>query len=298
MPDQKSQTIESDGLFVAARSILFLPAARLDLAEKAARSQADAVCLDLEDAVAPGEKQKARDALGPAAAQVTGAGKPVFVRINSELELAGADLAALPASCKAVVLPKAAGLQHIALVCAALDRIAAAGGPDATLIAMIEDAAALVCLTSQAGAIRAPARLSAVFLGTEDLAAEMGSSPASALMRSAFHSLAIAARAMGADLLGFPGSIAEYRDLDLVRRWAAEAKASGAAGAFCIHPAQIGVLNAAFTPAEAELTWARAAVSAFDKARAEGSGVAAHEGRMIDRPVYLRAKRVLSRAGR
>jgi citrate lyase subunit beta/citryl-CoA lyase len=278
-----------------ARSILFVPADQPELAEKAARSSADAICFDLEDAVTPSGKQKAREMLGKASAVLVAAGKPFFVRVNSELELTGADFAALPEQCNMVVLPKATGLNHIALLGDALDRIAAAGGPDAGLIAMIETVGGLADVTSQAGHAKAHHRLRALFLGPEDLAAGIGCSPNGALILTAFHNLAVAAGALGVELLGFPGSLAEFRDLDKVRHRAEQGRTAGATGAFCIHPAQIDVLNSVFSPDEAEVVWARAVIAAFEKARDEGSGVASHEGRMIDLPIYLRAERIMSR---
>lgn len=281
---------------LAPRSILFVPADRLDLAGKAARSEADAVCLDLEDAVIPSGKDKARQTLGDAAAALANSGKACFVRINSEIELTGLDLAVLPPNCKAVVLPKASGLHHIALMGDALDRIAGGGGPDAALIALVEDAAGLAEIISPGSAARPHDRLNAFFLGTEDLAATIGCSPDGALVQTAFHNLAVRARAFGVELLGYPGSIAEYRDLDKVRGWAGAARACGASGAFAIHPAQVKILNEVFAPDPHEIDWAKAILAAFEKAQSQGSGVASHDGRMIDRPIVLRAERILSRA--
>ena len=292
---------------LSPRSILFVPADRSALVPKAAAGAADAVCLDLEDGVAPPDRDAARGALGEAAAALARAGKRAFVRVNAELETIGADLAALPDGCDAVVLPKATGLDHVELVGEALDRRTARsgrmirsgragadgdrpGGPG--LVALVEGAAAVQAFAHGA-ARRAHPRLVALCPGTEDLAAELGCAPDAALVEAAFHALALGARRLGVDLLGFPGSIAEYRDLERFRAGVRRGREAGAVGAFCIHPAQVPVLNAELAPSAEELDAARRTVAAFESATA---GAIALDGRMVDRPVYLRARRLLARS--
>ena len=283
------------------RSILFVPADRPALVPKAAAGPAEAVCLDLEDGVAAADRDAARGALGEAAATLARAGKRTLVRVNAELETIGADLAALPDGCDAVVLPKATGLDHVELVGEALDRRAARsgragadgdrpGGP--VLVALVEGAAAVQAFAHGA-ARRAHPRLVALCPGTEDLAAELGCAPDAALVGVAFHALALGARRLGVDLLGFPASIAEYRDLERFRAGVRRGREAGAVGAFCIHPAQVPVLNAELAPSAEELDGARRIVAAFE---ASAAGAIALDGRMVDRPVYLRARRLLARS--
>lgn len=285
---------------LSPRSILFVPADRPALFPKAAAGAADAVCLDLEDGVAVANRDAARAALGDAATVLARAGKRVLVRVNVELETIGADLAALPRDCDAVVLPKTTGLDHVELVGEALDRTAlgsdrnaadGSGRQGPALVALVEQAAAVQAF-AHGGARRAHPRLLALCPGTEDLAAELGCAPEAALVETAFHQLALGARRLGVDLLGFPASIAEFRDLERFRAGVRRGREAGAVGAFCIHPAQVALLNDELAPSAEEIADAHRVVTAFGSASV---GAIALDGRMIDRPVYLRARRLLAR---
>ena len=94
--------------------------------------------------------------------------------------------------------------------------------------------------------------------------------------------------------IGYPGSIAEFTDLDLFRSNVVMARQLGFDGGACIHPRQVPVLNEAFTPTPQEISRAEAMVAAYDAAMAAGDGAVAFEGKMIDVPVVARASRVLA----
>ncbi|WP_212524339.1 aldolase/citrate lyase family protein [Actibacterium sp. MT2.3-13A] len=271
------------------RSILFVPADRPELAVKAAGSAADAICLDLEDGVAPDRKPAARAVLADTAAPLLEAGKPLWLRVNSELEETVADIAAAPAGTAAIILAKSRDLTHAALVGEMIDRRAGAQGP--ALVALIEDPAAIAAFAA-AGPRRAHSRLAALALGVEDLAAELAAATGSGLIRRQFHDLVLAAHGLGLPCLGYPGSIAEFRDLDGFAAPLAGAAADGAVGGFCIHPAQIAPLNRCFGVRDEDRDWAGRVVAAFEA----GGGVVTVDGRMVDRPVYERARKLLARA--
>ncbi len=286
----------SDFAFIQPRSVLFMPADQLKLAAKAAASEADAVCLDLEDSVAATHKKLARANLAEAAQTVAATGKGVYVRVNNESKSGSdyaQDLANLPRECSAVVLPKLQSAQQLAAICAKLDSLAKVQQCDTQCIVMLEDPAALLQLSSSHSA---PQRLTALTLGTEDLAHALQCAPNSPLIAHAFYQLALIAGSMGVALWGFPASIGEYRNLGSYAKNVQLGRDAGATAAFAIHPDQLAVLNQIFTPSRAEQNWAEAVKEAFDAAQQEGKAVADVDGQMIDLPVYLRAKAILAKA--
>jgi citrate lyase subunit beta/citryl-CoA lyase len=136
-------------------------------------------------------------------------------------------------------------------------------------------------------------RILALVCGGEDLSAEIGADPGSEVMRLAKLQILMAARAAGLMAFGLMGSLAGIDDLDALQSSAEEAARQGFEGGSCIHPAQVAVLNRAFTPDEAEVEHARRVVAALQP----GQGTAKVDGRMVDAPVVARARRLLARAG-
>lgn len=277
------------GLWIPSKSILFTPCDKIKLVEKAAVSNAGTVCLDLEDGVALGSKQFARQQLDLAARILGEADKPFYVRVNSEPELFEDDLQALPNNCEAVILPKTLGFEHIRLTGEALDSIAENGGTNPRIICQIESSTGLIAINQVGGFVHP--RLCALSLGTEDFAAEIGCSPNSALIRTAFHQVVISACALGIPAIGVLASISDFKNLDRFRTGANLARDCGVIGGFCIHPNQVGILNETFEPSEDELIKAAKIIAAFECAEKSGDGVTVVDGKMIDKPVYLNAKK-------
>lgn len=273
------------------KSILFVPAHKLNLAEKATKSEATAICLDLEDGVPPHSKEEARLSLKLGIDQINKADKYSFVRINSELELISLDLAHVPPQCHGLVLPKAGSLQHINMLANALDRLFGSAGP--RIICLVESGADLDQLRMSDGVPNN--RILGLCLGTEDLAADYCTTSSSKLIKHSFMELAILCRRWNLSLLGFPGSIAEYKDLDRLENWARESAESGSLGAFCIHPKQIDILNKQYVPSALDQEKALIIIKAFEEALSKGEGVCSVDGKMIDRPVYLNALNTISR---
>lgn len=138
-------------------------------------------------------------------------------------------------------------------------------------------------------------RLAALALGQEDFSAEMGMvEPEGLSLLSFYQSVQVAAREAGVMPVGYPGSIAEFTDLDLFRSNVVLARRLGFDGGACIHPKQVPILNEAFTPSDTEIARAEAMVAAYDAAMEAGDGAVAFEGKMIDVPVVARASRILS----
>jgi citrate lyase subunit beta/citryl-CoA lyase len=276
------------------RSLLFVPADDRRRWEKAHQRGADAVILDLEDAVAPDAKAAARAQLAEAIEQLANAGAPVVVRINQGAEAEPDLAAAVRPGLAAVMAPKVEDVAALtALIASLRTREAAAGLPNGSiaLIALIETPLGLERLL----AIADCAGVTGLALGVEDFGRSLGVEPSAEALDLPCRLIALAAASRGQAALAAPASIARFDRPDLFGEAAARGRAMGATGVLCIHPAQVAAVNAAFTPTEAEVADARAVLDAW--AQAGRSGVVRLGERMIDAPVVSQAKRVLARAG-
>jgi len=280
------------------RSLLFVPATARRFVARAHERGADVVILDLEDGVAPAERDAGRAALAVSAASVGQAGAVVAVRINRPLALAAIDIdAAVMPAVGALVLPKVEGPDDLRwLADAVAAREVALGMPvgHTGLIGQVETAGALARLEAIA---TATPRLAALGFGNEDLAADLGAEPGPDLFVPLGVRLVAAARAAGVRPIGTVGPFAEIADLDTYRAGLERSRRLGYAGVTCIHPAQVAEANAAFGATGAEVARATAILAAFEAAVARGEGAVAFEGAMVDRPVAERARQVLRRAG-
>ncbi|NVO27302.1 CoA ester lyase [Donghicola sp. C2-DW-16] len=271
------------------RSILFVPADREKLFAKAAEGAASVVCLDLEDGVAASAKPLARAQLPAAIATLKAAGKAIALRMNADFDQISFDLAAVTPEVDYVVVPKAGSWQVLAEVSNALFKTT---GKVIEIIALVENAKGLHDLETVG---RLPASVTALAIGTEDFAADLGVTPASPAIAEALNRMALLAARCEVALLGFPGSIAEIKNIEAFTETARGGKAVGAIGGFAIHPAQVEVLNTVFSLTDDELAAASRIVEAFEAALEKGQGAISLNGRMIDMPVYLAAKRALAR---
>lgn len=258
------------------RSLLYVPAHSERFTAKAHERGADAVILDLEDSVPLTEKANARAALASAVPSVGQGGAKVFVRVNGA-EAVEDIAAARAAGAFGLMVPKVQSS-------AQLDAL-----PDLPLIALLEDAGAVL----DARAIAAHPRVMALALGGEDLATEMGARPLPKVLHFPKLMLHYAAKAEGKLSLGLLQSIADYSDLDRLREAAAEAREFGFDGATCVHPSAVAVLNDAFGPSAEDVDWARRVIDAAEEAERDGKGATVLDGRMVDRPVVARARRIL-----
>jgi citrate lyase subunit beta/citryl-CoA lyase len=262
---------------------------------KAVASGADALILDLEDSVAPAAKGEARRQV--AAFLHDNATSPLWVRINPlDTPECERDLAAvLPGHPDGIVLPKAEGGASVTELAR---RLTAAGNAMAHILAIATETPAAIF---QLGTYVGVRRLAGLTWGAEDLPAAIGA----ATSREADgrytppYELARSLCLFGAASAGvapIETVYPDFRDLDGLAAYAARARRDGFTGMMAIHPAQVPVINAAFTPSEAEVAHARAVVAAF--ADNPGAGALSLDGRMIDRPHLVQAQRILAAAGR
>ena len=284
------------------RSLLFVPGDSERKIEKALGSRADALILDLEDAVAPARKSEAR-AICSKALAASRNGKHVIVRINAfDTPHALRDLAAVVrGKPDGVMLPKCLGVDDVGRLDAYLTALEARDdlkpGGIAIYPIVTESAPAVLAL----GDYRKPMqRVAGLLWGGEDLAADIGSianRDASGRYRPLFEAarsqclLAASAMQTGA----IDAVYVSYRDSEGLRSEAEEAARDGFASKAAIHPDQIDIINAAFTPSAEEVAHAKAVIAAFDNA---DSGVASLNGQMLDAPHLRSARRILARAGR
>ncbi len=266
------------------RSLLFVPADSPRKIEKSRELRPDAVILDLEDAVAPAAKGRAREALSRALEGFRHPSAAVFVRVNGprtegfELDL---EAAAAPAV-EGVVLPKCEAPDDVARAARVLER-----APAIRLLPSVESAAGVLAAADLA---RAGDRVLALVFGAEDFCADLGirrtaSGDELAHARSA---VVLAARAAGRAAVD--AAFMDLEDEAGLLRDARRAKAMGFAGKLLVHPRQIEPVHRAFAPDETDVAWARKVLEAFEAA---GAGLAVVDGRLVDAPVVLQARRIL-----
>jgi len=281
---------------VLIRSLLYVPASSERFIAKAHEREADAIILDLEDAVVPAQKSAARARLATAVPSVRQRGAAVFVRINAEEELWRLDAeAAARAGVFGLLVPKsrdAGMLQHLAAMLEKLER--RTGRSQVALVPMIEDAGAV--LDARAIASATP-RVLGLVAGGEDLATALDAEPTLETLYLPKLLVHLAAKAAGVRSFGLLRTVADYGDLAAVEKSAREARALGFDGASCVHPSVVPILNRAFSPSGEELDRASRLIAAADEAKARGEGAFAFEGKMVDEPVVKRARALLERAG-
>ena len=273
-----------------ARSFLFVPANRPERYFKALASGAGAVIIDLEDAIAPDDKPTARALLEAGFANLPMSDRSrVLVRINASgtawhnTDLALANMLA-HLGLAGVVLPKAESPDQLA-------NLAASVGLACALLPMIESAAGLEAVNQIA---RSP-QVARLLFGNLDFQADLGMTcgPDEVELQPVRMALVMASRRAG---LAAPvdGVTAAIGDLGQVQKDAERSRRSGFGARLCIHPAQVAVVNAALAPTAAELDWAQRVIQASAESQ---SGVFTLDGRMVDAPVLLLARRMLGLPG-
>lgn len=265
------------------RSALYMPGSNARALEKAKTLAADAVILDLEDAVAPDAKTEARQRVCDAVASGGFGSRQVVIRINAlDTPWGMTDLdAAAKAKPDAVLLPKPNSGADIDRASAALRQ---AGAPEATkLWAMIETPLAVLDAKSIAGAARhAGSRLTCLVLGTNDLVKETRAELDGQRMAALYwlSAAVTAARAYGLTVLD--GVYNDFKNADGLARECAHGRMLGFDGKTLIHPDQISAANSTFAPSAAEIASARKIIAAFDLPENKGKGVITLDGRMVE----------------
>ncbi len=293
------------------RSVLSVPGSRPDMIEKALRSEADLVFIDLEDAVAPEAKASARRHVVTALSEMEWRGRPRAIRVNGlatpyfyrdlieVLETAGGRL-------DLIVVPKVGAAADVYVVTTLLSQIEAVMGKaqPTRLQVQIETAQGLLNCAEIA---RSSERLDALIFGPGDYAASV-QMPSTAIgmpdewdrrypghrFGYAMHQVLVAGRAAGIQVID--GPYADFRDHDGLRAACLRARALGYDGKWCIHPAQIPIVNEVFTPTAAEVRWAQETLAAYERIRAGGQGALAIGTTMVDAASVRMAESTIARA--
>ncbi|MET0237302.1 MAG: CoA ester lyase [Kibdelosporangium sp.] len=272
------------------RSVLYMPGANERALQKAKTLPADALILDLEDAVAPDSKVEARDRVCAAAASGEYGDREVTIRVNGfGTRWHSDDLrAAAEAGPDAVVVPKVDSAAQVHAIERALE---AGGAPDRTTIwAMVETPIALLHAHEIAGSSD---RLSVLVMGTNDLAKELHADhvPGRAPLLTGLSLCLLAARAAGKEILD--GVFNDVRDLPGFEAECLQGKQFGFDGKTLIHPGQVEPCNRIFAPTAEEIEYSRRVIEAFESA---GRGVVTVDGRMIENLHVDNARRILAMA--
>jgi citrate lyase beta subunit len=277
------------------RSKLFVPAIRVELFKKALGSGADALCFDLEDAVAPDARPEARAHLETFLANQTAGSPLLLVRTNA---VASSDFrldvaSAVWPSTFAIALPKVESAEDIwraekSIV--ALERERAITTP-LGILPTVESPRGLRLAAEIA---RASARVIGLQMGFADLLEPMGIAPNNAFARDQIR-LMLRLAAAEADRDCYDSAFPDFTDLAAYQQQLDAASALGFAGSSCIHPGQVEQANRTFTPTAEDLADARQIVAAAKLAAERGDAVTSLNGRMIDRPFVLAAERLLRR---
>ena len=296
----------------APRSVLAVPASNLGMAEKALASPADAVFLDLEDAVAPDEKAEARGKIVQALQELDWGDRPTLYRSNAldtpyfyrdvieVVEEAGDRL-------DSILIPKVQRPEDLHVAATLLYQTELSAGLEPGKIKIegqIESARGLVSVD---GIASATGRLMALHFGPGDFAASVRMPQTSIGVMDewdevypghrfhyAMQRVVVAARA--ADLRAVDGPVADYRDEDGLRKSCLLARSLGFDGKWCIHPAQIETVNELFQPTEEETEWAKKVLEAYEEANAAGRGAITLDGQMIDAASIRMARNTLDQA--
>jgi citrate lyase subunit beta / citryl-CoA lyase len=261
---------------------LFVPGNRADRFDKAVASQAGAIIVDLEDAVAPNDKAAARAKFAAWFRAYDSAPERILVRINDEsTPWFDEDIALLAESgVRGVVLPKAESTAQI-------ERIGSALAANGFVVPLVETAKGIVELDSLARA----ARVQRIAFGTLDYALDLDLTGDERGFLYPACRIALASRAAGiaSPIAGVTTEIDDQSrllaDLDVAR-------ACGFGAKLCIHPKQVDAIHAAMRPSEAEIAWAKRVAAAAES----GQGAVQLDGKMVDRPVIAKAMRILARA--
>jgi citrate lyase subunit beta/citryl-CoA lyase len=266
--------------------------------DKAHTRGADAIILELEDAVAPSEKARARGLVVAAAETVSQAGADVLVRINRPWRLAVRDVeSSIGPRVRGLVLPKVDSAEHVLALTEIVGEVEAERGlPDGHTLffARIEGPKGLLNVEEIA---TADPRVVAVGLGSGDFSYATGMAPDGDGIKAATFRVVTAAKAANRVPLGLVSVITGFGDIEAFARIVAESRRMGLRGAPCVHPSQVPILNEGFGPAAEERTRALRIVEEYERALAAGTGAITVDGEFVDSPVYEHAKRVLAVPG-
>ena len=278
------------------RSLMYVPVNVDKYVDKAHTRGADVIQLDLEDAVPPAEKDKARTLVEAAAKKVRRGGADVVVRINRPLALTVRDLEhSICPDVNGIAITKADSASHVRLLDELVTELEAKRGMPVghtKFITMIETPDAFFRFQEITQSCE---RIVACNIGGEDFALNCNMQPTGEALFYPKQHMIIAANAAGIMPLGFIDSVAGFGDWDNFRKMVRRSRDFGFMGAGCIHPGQVTIVNEEYTPTADEVEYARKVIRMDREAAAAGRGSWSLDGKMIDIPVIVRAEKLIRR---
>jgi citrate lyase subunit beta / citryl-CoA lyase len=283
------------------RSWMFVPGHRQKMIDKALTLNTDAVMLDIEDGVAPSEKDAARSLIGEALGRERAPNSPArFVRVNAiGHERMDADLdAVVRPGLDGVVLPKVEAPEEVRKVDSVLKARELENKIERGSVRL------LIAIESPRGLLNASIiaasspRIVGLMFGAEDFGREMGlpTKREGEAQEMLYARSAMVVAAASAHVQAIDGVWVDLKDADGLNSFARQSRRLGFSGMSLIHPSQIDPINAVFSPTREEIDYAKQVVKAFEEANARGDGSVAFGGQLIDRPIVERARRTLEMA--
>ncbi len=278
------------------RTMLFVPGNNPGMLLNADIYGADALILDLEDAVAPGEKDAARSLVRGALSAYDYSGCEIIIRINPlGSGYTREDIQAVVPLKPAMLMPtKVSGAEDIEAVCAMMAEAEREHGMEEGAIGLLPLIETAIGVENAYRIAVSSPRVKAVFLGAEDLSSDLQAVRSKENIEIAYARgrMVMAARAAGVDVYDTP--FTDTNDEEGLRLDAEHARALGFTGKAVISPRHVEAVNAAFTPTEREITYAREVMEVIEEGKKRGLGAVSLRGKMIDKPIVDRAERILA----
>jgi citrate lyase subunit beta/citryl-CoA lyase len=280
------------------RTALFVPGNRPDRVDKAVRAGADAVIIDLEDAVPPAQKEETRSLVREKVMEHKK--QPIIVRVNGlETPFIRRDLEEIwVESLSCIMIPKvesAEDMEEINRLLLAIEKNMGPGSKGMPVMVLIESARGVEQVFQITTQKTVPKRLITVAFGAADYTVDMGIEMTASGEELLYprSRIAVACRAGDVDPPLDSPFMLDLKDLEALEQDAQRARRLGFQGKLCIHPNQVDICNRVFAPTEKEIEDAKRVLDAFQKAEKQGQGAVQLDGKFIDYPIVKRAKRIL-----
>jgi len=281
------------------RSFLIMPGDNRRMIEKAAKSNADCIVMDLEDGVAFSKKDIARKQVKEALMSIDFGKTEKMVRINPiDGDLGKIDLREIiQGNPDCLILPKVEDKNQVTELDKSIEEYEHSFSFEPRSIKIIATIESSKGITNVKEIASASKRLVGLAFGAEDLAGDMNADRRGAGKLLTFNAkciISFAASAVKIDCIDTP--FLDYRDTEGLKAEAVEAYQIGFTGKFAIHPCQLSIINDIFVPSQEQINWAKELIAAYEDTLTKGDAIFVFDGKMVDQPTIIRARKILDRA--